>query len=130
MGVPMDDLSQYVFTHYGRLLTPAERAAHFGTGLFAVGGPFGPERRSFASLSEDAEVRELAALGDVEFRRRVVERVLRDHAAEVVLNRCPACGGLCRTPHARQCLRCGHSWHESRRAEPDAAADPPGAAGH
>ena len=112
MGVSMDDLSLYVFTHYERLLTPAEREAHFGMGLFAVGGSFGPERRSFASVSEEAEVRELAALGDLEFRRRVVERILRDHAAEVVLNRCPKCEGLCRTPRAKQCMRCGHSWRE------------------
>jgi hypothetical protein len=112
MGVPMDDLSLYVFTHYERLLTPAEREAHFGMGLFAVGDSLGPKRVSSASLSENPEVRALAALGDVEFRRRVVERILREHAAEVFLNRCPGCGGLCRTPLARQCMRCGHSWRE------------------
>lgn len=112
MGVPMDDLSLYVFTHYDRLLTPAEREAHFGMGLFAVGGSFGPEPVSSASLSQNEQVREFAALGDVEFRRRVVERILREHAAEVVLNRCPKCEGLCRTPRAKQCMRCGHSWRE------------------
>jgi hypothetical protein len=123
MGVPMDDLSSYVFTHYDHLLTPAEREADFGMGLFAVGGSFGPEPVSAASLSQSEQVREFAALGDVEFRRRVVERVLREHAAEVVLNRCPKCGGLCRTPRSRQCFRCKHAWHERRHAEPGAAAD-------
>jgi hypothetical protein len=78
MGVPMDDLSLYVFTHCERLLTPAEREAHFGMGLFAVGGSFGLERQSFASISESGEVRELSALGEAEFRRRVVERILRE----------------------------------------------------
>ena len=115
MGVPMDDLSLYVFTHYERLLTLAEREAYLGMGLFAVGGSFGPEPVSAASLSENGEVRELAALGDAEFRRRVVERILREHAAEVVLNHCPKCDGLCRAPRARQCMRCGHSWHEQRQ---------------
>lgn len=112
MNVPMDDLSLYVFTHYDRLLTPAEREAHFGMGLFVVGGSFGPDRKSSASMSENDEVREFSALSDVEFRKRVVERILRDHASEVVLNRCPKCDGLCRTPRAKQCMRCGHSWRE------------------
>lgn len=89
MGVPMDDLSQYIFTHYERLLTAAEREAHFGMGLFAVGGSFGPERVSLASISNDEDVRRLSALDDVEFRKRVVDRILREHASEVVLNRCP-----------------------------------------
>lgn len=112
MSVPMDDLSSYIFTHYDRLLMSAEREAHFGMGLFAVGGSFGPARVSSASLSESAEVREFDKLGDVEFRRRVVDRILREHAAEVVLNRCPKCDGLCRTPRAKQCMRCGHSWRK------------------
>jgi hypothetical protein len=122
MGVPMDELSLYIFTHYERLLTPAERDTHFGMGLFASGGSFGPDRQSFASMSESGEVRELAALGNVEFRQRVVERILREHAADVVLNRCPRCEGLCRTPRARQCFRCGHSWHEHSQAEPGSPA--------
>lgn len=117
MGVPMDDLSLYIFTHYELLLTPAEREAHFGIGLFAVNGPYGPVPRSFASMSEEAEVRQLAALGEVEFRRRVVERILREYASEVVLNRCPRCEGLCRTPRAKQCFRCGHSWHQESPPE-------------
>lgn len=112
MGVPMDYLSLYIFTHYDRLLTPAEREAHFGMGLFAVGGSFGPDPVSSASLSENAQVREFDKLEDVEFRRRVVERILREHATEVYLNRCPKCDGLCRTPRAKQCMRCGHSWRE------------------
>jgi hypothetical protein len=111
MGEPMDDLTRYVFQHYEHLLTPAEKKAHFGMGLFGVNGSFGPVAQSLASVSEETEVRELAALGDVAFRRRVVERVLREHATDVVLNRCPRCGGLCRTPRARQCFRCKHDWH-------------------
>jgi hypothetical protein len=120
----MDDLTLYVFTHYERFLTPVEREAHFGMGLFFSGGPDGPEPKSLASTAQSAEVRELAALGNEEFRRRVVERVLREHSGEVVLNHCPKCGGLCRTPRARQCWRCGHDWHEARSAEPGVAADP------
>ena len=47
MGVPMDDLTRYIFTHHERLLTPAEREAHFGLGLFAVGGaPLHPKSKT------------------------------------------------------------------------------------
>jgi hypothetical protein len=56
MGVPMDDLTRYIFQYYDRLLTAA-----------------------------------------------------------VVLNRSPKCDGLCRTPRARQCARCMHSWRGTSR---------------
>jgi uncharacterized OB-fold protein len=39
------------------------------------------------------------------------ERLLREHANEIVINRCPACGRIVATPKARQCLWCGHDRH-------------------
>jgi hypothetical protein len=37
--------------------------------------------------------------------------LLRDHEDEIFLNYCPQCTELCRTPKARMCVQCGHSWH-------------------
>jgi hypothetical protein len=45
------------------------------------------------------------------FLVRLRDRILRDHATEVVLKRCPKCGAITRTPKARQCFDCGHDWH-------------------
>ena len=45
------------------------------------------------------------------FSRNVTERVLREHAEQVVLNRCPNCSRIPRTPRARQCCWCHHDWH-------------------
>jgi hypothetical protein len=105
-----DDLSQYIIRHYDHLLTPVERQG--------VKGTIRPVTRSDAVRSDSAEDRRLAAA-----RRQVVERVLREHTAEVVFNRCPKCEGLCRTPKAHQCFRCGHAWHEPAPAQPVAPND-------
>lgn len=56
------------------------------------------------------EVAALLAHGPQAFRRAVVERLLREHEAEV-LNPCPRCGAMARTPRAKQCSRCFHDWH-------------------
>jgi len=45
------------------------------------------------------------------FCRDIAARVLLEHAAELVLNRCPRCDRIVRTPRARQCLWCFHDWH-------------------
>jgi len=41
----------------------------------------------------------------------IAQRLLDEHGDEIFLNLCSKCGGLCRTPKAKQCLRCGHDWH-------------------
>ena len=114
MSERMDELTVYIFRYYEHLLTKAEREAHFGINWFEVGGQYGLTPVSVASQSSSSEVRDFDALGKVEFHRRVVERILQEHSAEVILNRCSECEGLCRTPRARQCFRCGHSWYEQK----------------
>lgn len=56
-----------------------------------------------AALSEGTEV----------FQRRVRERVVRECGESLFINRCPACDRILRTPRAKQCLWCSHSWHEN-----------------
>lgn len=95
----MDDLSRYVLTHYKHFLTPEEQEAvrvprRFG-GLLAALRADAPEGRQWGGLHQ-----------------MVAERILREHAAEVFVNRCPRCDSLCRTPRAKQCFECGHAWHD------------------
>jgi rRNA maturation endonuclease Nob1 len=44
-----------------------------------------------------------------EFRINVAKRVLSDNP-QFKFNNCPNCGKLARTPEAKQCSHCGHSW--------------------
>ncbi len=44
--------------------------------------------------------------------QQIRERILRDYrAGRLIINRCPECSRIVRTPFAKQCLWCGHDWH-------------------
>jgi hypothetical protein len=57
---------------------------------------------------------DLARIADpIELRReRAIDRVFSQHLGEMEINRCPACNRIVRTPLARQCLWCGHTWRD------------------
>jgi hypothetical protein len=113
---PVDEAHiAYIFNHYERFMTPVEREAWMGMGLFGVGGSFGPTGRSLASTSDQPAVRELAGKGRVVFRRDVAERIVCEHREEIQFNYCPKCRGLCRTPKAQQCTHCKHHWHAAHQ---------------
>lgn len=59
----------------------------------------------------DPEVAAALVPGIAVFRRQASERILAEHAAEVMINRCARCQRIVATPRARQCLWCGHDWH-------------------
>ena len=116
------ELALYVTVYYCDLMTQQERLAyrHLTTTYKATGG-----RSDLAAqaevrreggvrarwLSEDTAVLTLAAEGLDGFRARTARRILDEHRDQVFLNYCPRCGGLTRTPQAKLCLHCGHSWH-------------------
>lgn len=64
-----------------------------------------------AGLSPDDEAVRLALADTDAFFEQVCDRILDDHAEDVVVNRCPECGRVVKTPRARLCLWCGHDWH-------------------
>jgi hypothetical protein len=116
-----------VTEHYAHLFTAVERAAwrHASTVYKGTGDRAGPaaeaEMRAEGGprargLSDDPEVLALTAGGMAGFRARAAARILREHAAEVFLNTCPRCGGLCRTPRARLCVHSGHALHNAPSA--------------
>jgi len=60
----------------------------------------------------DPKVLELLKDGYDEFnKKRVVERIYKEHFDELDLNRCPKCNRIARTPKAKQCRYCKHDWH-------------------
>jgi len=116
------ELARYITTHYAHLMSRDERLAyrHLATTYKVTGNRSDAagqaEVRAAGGvrarwLSEQPHVQELAAGGLDAFLIRAGERILREHPHEVVLNRCPKCGGLTRTPTAKLCLHCGYSWH-------------------
>ena len=46
------------------------------------------------------------------FKASVADRIKTEIASgRVVVNRCPGCSRIVKTPLARQCLWCGRDWH-------------------
>ena len=63
-------------------------------------------------LSEDDEVLALLQYGVTAFRWQVAHKVYAENGGETLLNKCPACNRLARTPTAKQCRHCGADWHD------------------
>lgn len=53
---------------------------------------------------------ELVYLGIEKLEIKIASRILKEHKNEVI-NNCPECEGLARTPYAKQCRHCGYDWH-------------------
>ena len=64
-------------------------------------------------LSEDKEVLALLQDGVAAFRQRLAHTIFAENGGEGLLNNCPACSRLARTPTAKQCRHCGADWHRS-----------------
>ena len=112
-------LSQYLWHNYAQFFTEPQRAV-----MKALVGEAKAEniddpsyaakvRNLFGSVHA-AEVTNSLAPGETQWRQQVSAWLLANRGAEVFVNRCPQCTRIVRTPVARQCLWCGHSWHGQR----------------
>ncbi len=110
-----DELTTYLWNHYARFFTPVETKAGWAVHADAKARSGRLKAAEIIwkrhELADDPAVMEALADGVEAFRRRAAQRVLRDHGSEVVVNRCPQCNRVVRTPKAQQCLWCGHDWH-------------------
>ena len=66
--------------------------------------------RRWVDQADPAVIAALSAGVDA-FREAVRDRVLRDHPE--LINRCPICKRIARTPRAKQCRWCFHDWHQA-----------------
>lgn len=58
----------------------------------------------------DSKTNDLVNLGKEKMLTTIAQRLLDRHGDEIV-NKCPNCNKLARTPRAKQCRHCGHDWH-------------------
>jgi hypothetical protein len=110
------ELTEYIWRYFGRLMSDFEvrvGRAHFAEHKAAL------EAHDIArfvlkrhSLVGDPDVEAALADGTEAFRRRVCRRLQAERPSDLSINRCPAFHRVVRTPKARQCLWCGHDWHE------------------
>jgi hypothetical protein len=120
MDTPYDDeteLTKYVWANYQHLFSRLERL-----GVKAVLSKDKAESATSQAMAEllrkkwgaekNPEIVAALSEGTDVFQRRVRERVLRECAHIVFINRCPACSRIVRTTKAMQCLWCHHSWHK------------------
>ncbi len=110
-------LTKYVCNHYQHLMTDFERKMMkvISTRIKAEGATQSDVNRMTLrkwGAIDDIEVNELLANGYEAYQRQVRDRILKDYTEEVFINRCPQCNRIVRTPEAKLCLWCGHSWFE------------------
>jgi hypothetical protein len=116
----MSSLTDYVINHYSRLMTDHEReVVKLLTMLYKrdekkPGPGIARQPTSMSDLMpdqpRDPEVITDAQAGWEQAREQIATRILRDHADEVYINRCPECQGVTNTPTARMCPHCPHTW--------------------
>jgi hypothetical protein len=111
------EVTRYIWENYSLLMTEFEQRV----GLAIVG------RAKAASTDHpqmsrmldkrwgkagDPDFESALADGPDAFRRRVAHRLLIERANEILINRCPTCDRIVRTPKAKQCFWCGFDWHD------------------
>ena len=117
-----DELNRYVIDHYRHLMTDDESeiviALELNLKALQTQNPAASKKLAYArGLVDKPHVKVALDVGYHESRTQIRNRLLEDHADEIVLNRCPNCDALCRTPNARMCVICGHSWNHQQCGE-------------
>jgi len=110
-------LTAYIWRHYTNLMTDFERqVGHAISGRAKADNSSNPEMRKLLrqrwGRADDAAINVALHDGADVFRRQVRDRLLDSYVEQILINRCPLCQRIVRTPKARLCLWCGHTWNE------------------
>jgi hypothetical protein len=114
-----NELSRYIATYFTYLLTTQEKLGlHHLRSKYRIENPHSRDNiqqriqayKRTGWLTEDKKILELVSSGEEELDRKIAEQILSQHRDRVFINNCPKCGRLARTPFAKQCRHCGHSW--------------------
>jgi hypothetical protein len=110
-------LTRYIWDHYHHLMTELEQQAGSAIiGRLKADDSTNPQTakklREDWGRTNDPTINALLQDGTATFRRRVRDRLLQTYPEQIFINRCPACQRIVRTPKARLCVWCGHTWYE------------------
>ena len=115
------EVAHYIVRFHRRLMTDAERRAQdylfvvmkatMGRSNIAAQIEARNSKLRSRSLSDDPDVLRLASDGYEAFELRTAKRIFEECGDNVILNCCPKCGELTRTPTAMQCRFCAYDWH-------------------
>jgi hypothetical protein len=119
------ETAYYIIHHFPRLLTKIEDVAlrHYNA-MFKIGKPdkyssadIYNERlkwhKEHNNITDDHDSVKLLESGIQDFYINAATRIFKQTPGKVFFNTCPKCNELARTPYARQCKHCGHSWHDT-----------------
>lgn len=120
------EIRRYIWGYCKHLITEFEKRVD--RAALAREKADGPHHEARARLFErwslacDPDVDSALSAGWESFRRSVCRRILTE-CGDTILNRCPRCRRIVRTPRARQCFWCGHGWHGPSRTSGEATTD-------
>jgi len=119
-----NETAKYIITHFSNLLTSAEKMAiRHTTSKYKLENSTSDNTDLISVytkkgwLTSDQSVLDLLKDGYEQFELNIANRVLLQNPEKVYFNNCPKCYKLARTPYARQCRHCGHSWHDRAVAQ-------------
>jgi hypothetical protein len=114
-------LTGYIWNHYQHLMTDFERLV--GKAIIGRAKAEHSSSPQMATMlqqhwgrTDDPAVNTALQDGAEAFRRQVRDRLLHTYSEQIFVNRCPACHCIVRTPKARLCVWCGHTWYEQAPA--------------
>jgi hypothetical protein len=116
---PYDDdkaLRAYIFLHFRHLMTPLERRTVEYTAPIVHAADHWKVRRLYDFLEKrDGHVpdEQVIAAFEISHAQRIeqaIDRLISNCLDHVLINRCPKCNRIVRTPAATQCLWCNHHW--------------------
>lgn len=108
------ETASYIRNYFSRLMTDDEKLAlkyHMYTNKTEDDPQMRKAMINRGWNSERPDIKELPKDGYEAFELNVARRIMTETPEEVFFNNCPKCHKLARTPYARQCRHCGHSWH-------------------
>ena len=110
-------LTAYIWNHYQHLMTDFERkVGSTSIGRTKADNSANPQiaalLRQRWGQADDPAINAALQDGAAIFRRQVRDRLLHTSEDQIFINRCPVCQRIVRTPKARLCVWCGHTWYE------------------
>lgn len=109
------EIANYIKNYYGNLMTDDEKLA-LKHDISTSKSSNNPNMRNMMMkngwISSDSKIVNFLEDGYEEFELNVAKRIMAETPEKVFFNNCPKCYKLARTPKAKQCRYCGHSWRD------------------